>query len=72
MASTITSTITSTIILVSCLPLVSVVAGCGRAADMPGAVILHAGNGAEVQDLDPHMVSGVTEHRTLSRSSKAW
>jgi len=65
MASTITSTITSTIILVSCLPLVSVVAGCGRAADMPGAVILHAGNGAEVQDLDPHMVSGVTEHRTL-------
>jgi len=28
--------------------------------------ILQAGNGAEVQDLDPHVVSGVTEHRVLS------
>lgn len=28
--------------------------------------ILQVGNGAEVQDLDPHIVSGVTEHRVLS------
>lgn len=28
--------------------------------------ILQVGNGAEVQELDPHLVSGVTEHRVLS------
>lgn len=28
--------------------------------------LLQAGNGAEVQELDPHVVSGVAEHRVLS------
>ena len=28
--------------------------------------ILKVGNGAEVQNMDPHLVSGVTEHRVLS------
>lgn len=28
--------------------------------------VLQVGNGAEVQELDPHVVSGVTEHRVLS------
>lgn len=28
--------------------------------------ILQVGNGAEVQELDPHLVTGVTEHRVLS------
>ena len=42
-------------------------AGCtggGGAAD--GKMILNVGNGAEVQNLDPHLVSGVTEHRVLT------
>lgn len=39
-------------------------AGCGSAVRMEGD-ILRVGNGAEVQDLDPHIVTGVTEHRTL-------
>ncbi|NLN93286.1 MAG: peptide ABC transporter substrate-binding protein [Candidatus Hydrogenedens sp.] len=30
------------------------------------ANVLQIGNGAEVQELDPHIVSGVTEHRVLS------
>lgn len=30
------------------------------------ANVLQVGNGAEVQELDPHIVSGVTEHRVLS------
>ncbi len=30
------------------------------------ANVLQVGNGAEVQELDPHLVSGVTEHRVLS------
>ncbi len=39
-------------------------AGCGSPVTAEGA-ILRVGNGAEVQGLDPHTVSGVTEHRTL-------
>lgn len=38
--------------------------GCGGAGDK--GAILKVGNGAEVQDLDPHLVSGVTEHRVLT------
>ncbi len=38
--------------------------GGGGATDNPN--ILRVGNGAEVQDLDPHLVSGVTEHRVLT------
>ncbi len=39
--------------------------GCDRAADGLHS-ILKVGNGAEVQNLDPHLVSGVTEHRVLT------
>lgn len=42
-----------------------VLAGCGAARHETGAV-LHAGNGTEVQNLDPHVVSGVSEHRVLT------
>ena len=38
--------------------------GCGSGPAETGS-ILHYGNDAEVQDLDPHMVTGVAEHRTL-------
>ncbi len=41
-------------------------AGCGSGGVSMDAATLHVGNGAEVQDLDPHLVSGVTEHRVLS------
>ena len=40
-------------------------AGCGPRSGPDGKTLL-VGNGAEVQDLDPHLVSGVTEHRVLS------
>ncbi len=43
----------------------SLLAGCGSMALKEDGV-LYAGNGAEVQNLDPHLVSGVTEHRVLS------
>lgn len=39
-------------------------AACSR-PDTDSGRILKMGNGAEVEDLDPHMVTGVTEHRTL-------
>jgi oligopeptide transport system substrate-binding protein len=43
-------------------------AACRRAPEpaAPPAKILHVGNGAEPQDLDPHLVTGVTEHNILS------
>lgn len=43
-----------------------VVTGCGGGGTAAGPDTLQVGNGAEVQDLDPHLVSGVTEHRVLS------
>ncbi len=47
-----------------------VLAGCSFLTDsavFPAeAIVLHAGNGAEPQDLDPHTVTGVTEHRLAS------
>lgn len=53
-----------TIAIVLTLPLLAV-SGCSSRA--PGdRNILQVGNGAEVQELDPHVVSGVTEHRVLS------
>ncbi|MBP8131863.1 MAG: peptide ABC transporter substrate-binding protein [Candidatus Hydrogenedentes bacterium] len=52
-------------LLASAIGLITGLASCGRSPDAPHAVILHVGNAAEVQDLDPHMVSGITEHRTL-------
>lgn len=39
---------------------------CSGGAASRTANVLRVGNGAEVQDLDPHMVSGVAEHRVLS------
>lgn len=48
------------------LPIVSLVlAGCASGGN-DSANVLRVGNGAEVQDLDPHMVSGVSEYRVLS------
>lgn len=43
----------------------AVLAGCQAGPSLEGAV-LHVGNGAEVQNLDPHLVQGLTEHRVLS------
>ncbi len=40
-------------------------AGCSPGPSLQGSV-LHVGNGAEVQNLDPHLVQGLTEHRVLS------
>ena len=42
--------------------------GCsdGGGASTASDNILKIGNGAEVQNLDPHLVSGVTEHRVLT------
>ena len=37
--------------------------GCGASHEPD---VLRVGNGAEVQELDPHLVSGVTEHRVLT------
>ena len=47
--------------------MVSVATGCSWRDEgaLPGAVI-RVGNGAEPQELDPHQVSGVTEHRILT------
>lgn len=39
--------------------------GCSSGNPLPENV-LQVGNGAEVQELDPHIVSGVTEHRVLT------
>ncbi|MCK5862293.1 MAG: peptide ABC transporter substrate-binding protein [Candidatus Hydrogenedentes bacterium] len=39
--------------------------GCSSGRKIP-ANVLQVGNGAEVQELDPHVVSGVTEHRVLT------
>ena len=36
--------------------------GCSQTADRA----LHVGDGTEPQGLDPHLVSGVPEHRILS------
>jgi len=41
------------------------VTGCSSGRQIPDNV-LQVGNGAEVQELDPHTVSGVTEHRVLT------
>lgn len=38
----------------------------GKAADSGSANVLRIGNRSEVQDLDPHVVTGVAEHRVLS------
>lgn len=47
------------------LAAVVLAAGCSSGGDDAG-MILKAGNGAEVQSLDPHLVTGVSEHRVLS------
>ena len=51
------------ILWVACLSPALFLTGCG-AGHEPG--VLRVGNGAEVQELDPHLVSGVTEHRVLT------
>lgn len=50
-------------LMIAALPL----AGCGgRVDEDAGQMVLRVGNGGEVQDLDPHLVSGVIEHRVLT------
>ena len=43
-----------------------VAAGCSGGPGGEAGHVLRVGNGAEVQNLDPHLVSGVTEHRVLT------
>ncbi len=56
--------------LVACFAAIAAFAGCGaretRAARATAEGLLLVGNGAEPQELDPHLVSGVPEHRVLS------
>lgn len=56
--------------LVVCVAAVVSVAGCGARETRAGKAsvegVLLVGNGAEPQELDPHLVSGVPEHRLLS------
>ncbi len=40
--------------------------GCSGAKPGEAGPVLRVGNGAEVQNLDPHLVTGVPEHRILS------
>jgi oligopeptide transport system substrate-binding protein len=49
---------------VFCLTIILLTA-CGREAPAPGNII-HLGNRSELQDLDPHVVTGVAEWRTLA------
>ena len=45
----------------------AIATGCGgEDAAFETGNMLRVGNGAEPQDLDPHVVTGVTEHRVLS------
>jgi len=52
------------------LVVVLVATGCGRresavaAGDRAG--VLHVGNGAEIQSLDPHLAGGSVDHNVLS------
>jgi len=49
------------------LTLALLLAGCGtRDPDDAGKMIVRIGNAAEPQDLDPHAVSGLTEHEVIS------
>ncbi len=56
--------------LVVCVAAAVSVAGCGARETRAGKAsvegVLLVGNGAEPQELDPHLVSGVPEHRLLS------
>ncbi len=47
---------------------VLLLAGCGKkaASPAPGAKVLHVGNGTEVQDLDPQVVTGVPENKVIN------
>lgn len=51
------------IILAGVIGITCLISGCGTSHE-PN--VLRVGNGAEVQELDPHLVSGVTEHRILT------
>lgn len=56
--------------LAALLCIVAALAGCGgretRVASGTRDGVLHVGNGAEPEGLDPHLVTGVPEHRVLS------
>lgn len=45
---------------------VAALPACGRRPAAPQEKIIAVGNRSEVQDLDPHLVSGIAEHRVLS------
>lgn len=58
------------VIVLLCVGLAAALSGCGkrqtRAAKATLEGVLLVGNGAEPQELDPHLVSGVPEHRILT------
>lgn len=50
-----------------CLSLGLLLAGCtGERVDTEGLKVLHFGNGTEVQDLDPQVVTGVPENKVIN------
>ncbi len=62
-------------VLLATATLLTFFAGCSKkdspptvadSAPAPGAKILRVGNGAEPQDIDPHVVTGVGEHKIIT------
>ncbi|MBI1320339.1 MAG: peptide ABC transporter substrate-binding protein [Candidatus Hydrogenedens sp.] len=49
-----------------CCAALAALTGCSGGSSFEGGNILHVNLGAEVQDLDPDLVTGVPEHRALS------
>ncbi len=48
------------------LPLLLALTGCGQREAAVEGKILEYGNGTEPQDIDPHIVTGVSEHRIIT------
>ncbi len=59
---------TRSLIVVSLCCLLAFASGCGKSSNASadnGLKVLHFGNGAEPQDLDPQIVTGTIEHRLI-------
>src|SRR4051812_25492747 len=63
--------------LLTVVALLALATGCSKKKDVteaaapvvaaaPGAKIMHVGNGTEPEDLDPHVVTGVQEHKIIT------
>jgi oligopeptide transport system substrate-binding protein len=59
-------------VLLTTVALLTLAAGCSKkdapadsAATVPGAKVIRIGNGTEPEDLDPHVVTGVQEHKII-------